>query len=113
MKSLRQYGLGLILLALFLVSVSAYWNQTYAYTRSEASAHGEQWEEDDQRTEFWNGIWENMESEFGQLLVQFLGMVAFANWVAKKQQEDQVEASYRGTMLALKHYSGDRGSAKE
>ena len=98
----RKYGFGFILLALFLITVSAYWNQTYAYTRSEAKANGTEWSVDDQRTEYWNGIWENMESEFGQLLVQFLGMVAFTRWVAAKQEESQVEAAAEGARIALR-----------
>jgi hypothetical protein len=53
---IRKYGFGFILLALFLISVSAFWNQTYAYTRSEAETHSVEWQKDDQETEFWNGF---------------------------------------------------------
>jgi hypothetical protein len=105
----RKYGFGLILLALFLISVSAFWNQTYAYTRSEAEMHGQEWTKDDQETEFWNGFHENMQSEFGQLFVQFLGMVAFASWVAAKQDESQEENAYKGTLRALKDYEEESG----
>lgn len=105
----RKYGFGLILLAMFLFFVSAYWNQTYAYTRSEAEMNKVEWSKDDQETEFWNGLHENMQSEFAQLFVQFMGMVAFASWVSAKEDESQEENAYKGTMRALRDHDRETG----
>ena len=99
----RRYGAGLILLALFIGSTAGFWHQGYAKTRHEAEsacdnikAHDPDakcpiWEAQDQRTHFWDGMWENVQSEYQQLLLQFLLMVAFASWLAYKEKEGEDE----------------------
>lgn len=88
---LRDYGFGFILFFLLLVTTSAYWHQTYAYTRQEAEALGQEWKPEDQRTEFWTGVWENDRSEYEQLFFQFLGMVALAAYITHKAEAKQDE----------------------
>lgn len=89
---LRDYGAAIVL-ALFLVgTTTAYWHQTYAYTRAQAEEHGQEWKTQDQRTEFWNGVWENDRSEYEQLFMQFLLLVAFGDWLSRKQSKDMESA---------------------
>ncbi len=89
---LKDYSAGLVLALLMVVTTGAYWNQTYAYTRSEAQHHGQEWTQQDQRTEFWNGVWENNRSEYEQLLMQFLLIIALGQWFARKQSKDVQDA---------------------
>lgn len=88
---LRDYGFAFMLFGMFLLTTTFYWHQSYAFTRQEAEAHGQVWTEQDQRTEFWEGVWENDRSEYEQLFVQFVGMVAFARWIAYKTEKTQDE----------------------
>jgi hypothetical protein len=46
-----------------------------------------------------------MQSEFGQLFVQSVGMVAFTSWVAAKEDESQEENAYEGAMRALRDFN--------
>lgn len=103
---LRRYGAAFILLGFLVATSMGYWNQSYAFTRHQTQEKCEllkaerpeaecpKWEVQDQRTHFWNGVWENDRSEYEQLLVQFLIMVAFASWIAykDKETEDRIEA---------------------
>lgn len=107
MAFFRKYGFGIILFVLMLASVLAFAETNEAESRHEAQQECELRSlimtggEDDSKlpyTEcldpnevddrFWDGFWENTQSEYQQLFVQFLGLVAFARWVAYKQQED-------------------------
>ena len=102
----RKYGFAYLLLFLFIGAVTGYYNQHWAYERSEYQTQCEflhaqdpqaqcpEVQPADVRTSFWDGIWENNQSEMVQLLIQFLGMVAFARWVAYKEQEtdDEIKA---------------------
>src|SRR5688572_1074916 len=85
---LRKYSGGILLLLLLVGTTTAYWHQSYAASRAESQEHGQEWKVEDQRTRFWDGVWENDRSEYEQLFIQFLIMVAFANYLSKKQQED-------------------------
>ena len=89
---LKDYSAALILAVMMVVNTGAYWHQTYAYTRAEAEAHGQVWEQQDQRTEFWNGVWENNRSEYEQLFMQFLLIIALGQWFARKQSKDMEDA---------------------
>ncbi len=89
---LRDYGAGVILAFFLVVTSTAYWHQSYAASRAEAEEHGQVWEKSDQRTRFWDGVWENDRSEYEQLFIQFLLMVAFADYVTRKQQKSMEEA---------------------
>lgn len=91
---LRRYGFGLILLALFLGSVAAYADAKQTVCGYDADQHGQPYDPVECRAEFWDGFWENQQSEMAQLLVQFLGMVAFARWITYRAEEqtDRLEA---------------------
>jgi hypothetical protein len=88
----KDYGAAVVLVLFMGLTTGAYWNQTYAYTRAEAQEHGQQWTQQDQRTEFWTGVWENNRSEYEQLFMQFLLIIALGQWFARKQQKDVEEA---------------------
>lgn len=90
-KFFKDYGFAVILFVFMTVATLAYWHQTYSYTRSEAKMHQQAWEQQDQRTEFWNGMWENLQSEYQQLLIQFMGMVVFATYIAHKEEHNYEE----------------------
>lgn len=98
---LRRFG-GIYLLLVFLVlTTTAYWHQSYAYTRHQntqtckeikaqsAEAQCPTWQTQDQRTHFWNGLWENDRSEYEQLFVQSLILIIFANWILTKESENR------------------------
>lgn len=97
---LKDYSAGLILALLMIVNTGAYWHQTYAHTRAQAQEHGQEWKQQDQRTEFWNGVWENNRSEYEQLFMQFLLIIALGQWFARKQQKD-MEDAVRKVLLEL------------
>ncbi len=89
---LKDYSAGVILAVIMIFTTTAYWHQTYAETRSQAQQHGQEWTQGDQRTEFWNGVWENNRSEYEQLFMQFLLIIALGQWFARKQSKDMEEA---------------------
>lgn len=89
---LKNYSAALILALFMIITTTGYWHQTYAYTRAEAKEHGQIWEKKDQRTEFWTGVWENNRSEYEQLFMQFLLIIALGQWFSRKQQNDMEEA---------------------
>ena len=89
---LKDYSAALILAVMMAFTTTAYWHQSYAASRSEAKEHNVEWTQDDQRTRFWDGVWENNRSEYEQLFMQFLLIIALGQWFARKQQKDMEEA---------------------
>lgn len=102
----RRFGFLVILAVLWLGTSVLYWHQQYAETRAEHQSQCEflkaqapeaacpPYDGAEARTSFWSGVWENNRSEYEQLLVQGLLLVALASWVAKKSEEqlDRIEA---------------------
>jgi len=92
----RKYGFLVILLALWVGTTIGFWHQERAEDRERYSNQCElivtfggdcpPYRESD--TSFWAGFWENHQSEYAQLFVQGLLLIALANVFARKESEN-------------------------
>ena len=88
MKFFRWYGVLVIFAVMWLGTSMVYWSQLRDQAVHEAQEHGQEFKEDEFRTEFWAGFFENHQSEYAQLFFQGLFIGAMGVVLFKKEKED-------------------------
>lgn len=87
-KHLQRWGAAYILLVMWASSTLAYYRYEKLVAISEAKEHKEPFQYADFWNQFMSGIFENLQSEWAQLLVQailLLSVVAYYVWRADEQ----------------------------
>lgn len=87
-KFFTWYGALVIFLVMWVASSGIYWTQLRDQVRQDAQAHGEAFDEDEFRTEYWAGYFENHQSEYAQLFFQALLIGALGSYLFKKEKEE-------------------------
>lgn len=86
---MRRWGALVILAALWLGSSIAHYHWGGQVARHEAEQHGQQYDAGEHRDTWLAETFENYQSEWAQLLLQSLIIVAFANALFAKSKEDE------------------------
>ena len=87
-KHFLWFGGAYLLLAMALVSTVLFWHFHREVKISEAEEHKQPFVEEDFRESFWDGFYENHQSEYFQLFFQFLIMGAGAAYLARSHDHD-------------------------
>jgi hypothetical protein len=88
MKFFKWYGVLVIFAVMWLGTSFAYWTTLRDRMVHEAEEHGQEFKEDEFRTEYWAGYFENHQSEYAQLFFQALFIGAMGVVLFKKEKED-------------------------
>lgn len=62
----------------------------------------------DESSRFWDGFWENHQSEYVQLFFQGLLLIALGSWIAYRDHEGKVQAAREGARQALAEWDANR-----
>ncbi len=84
----RRWGALVILAVLWLGSWMAFAYYEARVVQHQADDHGQAYDPQEASDEFWSGTFENLQSEWVQLLVQGGLFVGGARYVFRKQKED-------------------------
>ncbi len=88
MRLLRWYGVIVVFLVMWVGSSFIYWSQLRDQVKQDAQEHGQEYKEDEFRTEYWAGYFENHQSEYAQLFFQALLIGALGAFLFKKEKEE-------------------------
>jgi hypothetical protein len=84
----RWYGALLILLVMWVGTSLLYWTHLRDEVKHQAEEHGQAFDEDEFRSQYWAGYFENHQSEYAQLFFQGLLIGALGSYLFKKEKED-------------------------
>lgn len=102
-KHLMWFGGAYLLLAMTIVSAVFFWHYHREVKISEAEEHNQPFVEEDFRNSYWNGFWENHQSEYAQLFFDFMIMGALANLIARKHQAEAIRLEAKLDFL-IEHF---------
>lgn len=105
-RHLKWYGGAYFLFAMTIISAVLFWHFHREVKIAEAEEHGQPFVEEDFRNSYWDGFFENHQSEYAQLFFDFMIMGAFANIIARKHQAEAVRLEAKLDQL-LEHLEQD------
>jgi hypothetical protein len=87
----RRWGAVIILIALFVFSWGGQYVSQMQVAKQEAEQHGQEFQMSEFVPQFAQSTFENWQSEWLQLVTQALLIGAFADYLFRKEHEDQYE----------------------
>lgn len=91
MSHFRRYGAIYILLVFALLSTGLFYEHTLDQVEAEAIKNSQNFDKSDANRAFWVGMFENLQSEWWQLFLQFLLIGALGKIIFFKEKEDLEE----------------------